>query len=439
MGRYRILRLGAAALLLAAVVRTLAPHATSYVSSSAVVNSPLIDVRSPFDGRIAAASPEIARPVRSGQRLLEVAADRQSRNLLEELAARRSVLDARIRATAAQRDALTAISAALADREKLHEQQAALWLGVRVREAEAEIRATEAKRREIADRLARARRLAEAGALADAALTGIEAEHDEAVAQIERLTARRDAYALERAALAKGVVVDLGAGDGVYARQRRDEIAIRLADLDAESARLAAERGALGARIAETRRAFERSGRFAPTASSSGVVWRASPAPGAEVLTGDEVLQLLDCDRRFIEVAVPERHFDDIRPGRPALVRLKGASEDFVATVAAVRGSGGKFEHPKLAAETPEVVDGQLRVLIRLAPPPLRSEEDRARLAATFCDVGRTAEVRFERPLPAGLKSFAEFAVGAFGAALDLAGRALGRGEKLALGPGDAG
>ncbi len=133
---------------------------------------------------------------------------------------------------------------------------------------------------------------------------------------------------------------------------------------------------------------------FEPRAASTGVVWRAAPAAGTSVASGDALVELLDCERRFVEVSLSGRHFENIAPGDPATILLKGSGKRFTAHVEAVGGAGARFDHPNLASDTPSVAAGDVQILVRLDPVDL----DDPNVAATFCDVGRTAEVRFARP-----------------------------------------
>lgn len=398
---HRVLRLAAAGLLIGAVAWTLAPQATSYVSTSAVVNAPLISIKSPIDGRIGLASAGVAHPVASGETLLRVEADAADRSRVEELRADAQSRAAELDAKDRQYRELSALRDGFAARERAYHAALAGWLDARIAEIAAERDTALATRDETGRRIARSRDLAGQGALAQANLDHDEAELARAEAAVAAAEARLAAARRERAALDEGVQMQ---GEASYSRSRIDEVTLRLTDLEADRERLAGEQVAIAARLASAEQDSARQETFAPTAAARGVVWRASGAPGAAVLAGDEILQLLDCERRFIEVAVPERHFDAIRPGSSAWVQLRGSPDHFEARVAAVRGSGGKFSNPQLAAEAPDIAEGQLRVLVALDPPApapiLAGGPDP--VSAAFCDVGRTAEVRFDRGFATG-------------------------------------
>ena len=77
-----MMRLSAATLLAGAAVATMAPHLTSYISSSAVVNAPLLSVRAPFDGLLDETSRAFANAVAPGELLLRLEGERQDQDAL---------------------------------------------------------------------------------------------------------------------------------------------------------------------------------------------------------------------------------------------------------------------------------------------------------------------------------------------------------------------
>lgn len=423
MNKSRALRLTTAGILLLSVGAILLPRATSYVSTSAVVNAPLITIRSPFDGRIAQASPGVARIVEAGRSVVTIDGERASRSLLSELRARRDAVASELTALEAEERTLEELERALKARETRHRSHGLRRQAAQSRELHAEIRAAQAETAEVARRLDRTRLLLEKGGATPATVEREEAELTARQAEVERLRARRDAQALDRVALQNGITISSITGDDTYARQRQDEVAIRRADLATQAARVRAELGALEVRVADARIELAERERFEATAASTGVVWRASAAAGSKVLAGEEIAKLIDCERRFVEVAVSEAHFESIVPGSPATVRLKGSARAFEARVHAVRGSGAKPDHPDLSSEPPQVPPGQLRILVELAPPPLSGPEAAA-TAAAFCDVGRTADVRFDRSVAGDLRLF--------GLALPWAATAAPAGDALA-------
>ena len=403
MSKSRNLRLVSAGLLLAAAGAILLPRATSYVSTSAVVNAPLITVRSPFDGRIAQASPEVAHVVSIHDALVRIDGDRTDRSHLTGLLAEEASLLREQRSLDGERDALREIAASLRELDRQHRAHRLRLLNARLTGFEAEHRGALAEVREVRDRMARTRSLAAKGNAPHAMLERETAEFAIKRAEADRLKAQTEALRVSFSALNRGIVVEEVGGDVSYAHQRLDEIAIRLADLATETSRTEARRDALAVQIVQARADLDANKTFLPEAATTAVVWRASAAVGNEVMAGDEIVKLVDCGRRFIEVAISERHFETIAPGTRAQVRLRGSAERFEARVEAVKGAGAKSDHAELSSEQPFVPEGQLRVFVGLEPADLAGAGAEG-TAAAFCDVGRTAEVRFTRSVADDLR-----------------------------------
>jgi multidrug resistance efflux pump len=215
------------------------------------------------------------------------------------------------------------------------------------------------------------------------------AARDEAAGDVARLHAKIGKIEVERMAADRGISVQDSASDVPYSQQRLDEIRMRSAALEAEHRRVSAELSALDRQIEAEAEQTARRQTFRPIAPASGVVWKSSGAAGETVVPGDILVQTVDCAARFVEVTLPERHFGDISPGDPARVQLKGGGEMVEVPVGAVLGAGAKFDHPRLAAGVFEPNPDQLRILIPLDGEALAGDP------AAFCNVGRTAEVRF--------------------------------------------
>jgi hypothetical protein len=213
----------------------------------------------------------------------------------------------------------------------------------------------------------------------------------EAVAGVSRLRARLERIRIELTAVDAGIFIQDGWSDVPYSQQRLDGIILRLVELTTEARRTAGERAAVDSQIATEKALVAGLETFNPTAPSAGVIWKQSGSVGETVVPGDVLVQIIDCDARFVEVTLPERYFGDIRPGDTAWVRLKGGGDAVLARVSAVLGAGAKFDHPRLAASVAEAKPDQLRVLVSLQGAGIDGQPD------TFCHVGLTAEVRFER------------------------------------------
>lgn len=389
----RFLRPISASVLAATAGMMLLPYITSNVSSSAVVNAQVHSIKAPFDARVLVSSPDTADPVLAEQVVLELAAVRESRGEVEALRADRETVSARSASIEAQIDELQDLHADLAERLDLLKAESRKWIDARLKEIRAATGEDAVRREYLVREIDRAERLQDSGVVTKVSLEQKRVALHALEKEIAQQNAREEAQITAADALQKGVIVDGQFSSSDYIRQRLDEVQIRLADLTSQKAVLDARGKALDRQISVAQGEANDREVFRLPAGTTGVVWQSSPGAGVTVNAGDEILQLLDCQHRFLEVAISERLFDQIRPGDPATVKLKGSSKEFTATVEAVRGSGASFARPLLAADPKKAEGDELSVIVGLAPADVADP----RVAASFCDVGRSAEVRFDR------------------------------------------
>jgi multidrug resistance efflux pump len=396
MGQGHILRVGMGASLLAAVAIVMAPHVTHHVSRSAVVNAPVIVIVAPFDGRYVSTPLMPGMPVLAGVPALELVAAEGMRLERVRLEAESTRLNEEVTALDGEIEALDALDVALARRDSESRNLVADVLGLRIEAVLAERRAAMARAAFAREEAERRQSLAARGTLSEGEAEKSVAEAAATAAEVDRLDAEVARLGLERSAALSGASGDITLGDGSYARQRRDELTIRRADLVSRRDRLVVSREAVesvAGRFGEGAESFER---FQPVLDGDMVAWSPSPSRGAAVTIGTEVVRFVDCSRRFIEVPISEGAFDDITLGAIAEVWLKGASEPTQARVAAIRGAGSLPERGYLAAAPLEVAQGMLSVILDL-PPANVAVGDTAR---RFCDVGRSAQVKLAREVP---------------------------------------
>ncbi|MXQ06566.1 hypothetical protein GQ651_01775 [Alphaproteobacteria bacterium GH1-50] len=391
----RKIRVAAGIFVLAAVWNLLWPRVHFYVSTDAVIDAPVIAVRAPVDGTIVAASPGLGAPVRPETTLL-----RLQRNPDMELGAAR--LRGEALAARAEVDALDAEIArtkgriaALEDRARQEARIEIAFLTARLTEAVEERRRYEALWDQAVRALDRQRRLGEAGSVADARVEAAEGEVAVADALIAGADARIAAIRLEIEALEAGLPTPSGTGRRDAALDRLEDLGLLVSDLATRRAIAQGRLDGLTARLRETGDLPDMPEHFAPAAATTGVIWRPSPPAGASAARGADLAEVLDCSRRFLEVVLDESIIEQVPPGTPARVRLRGAETSFLARVAFRRAvGGGTALTQELQDEPANMRGGGVRVYLTLPPADIAADG----VAERFCDVGRTAEVQIDRP-----------------------------------------
>lgn len=396
----RRIRLVAAGFVGSAVVALLWPQATGYVSKFAVINAPVLTVRAPIDGTIVVATPGVASPLRRDDVLLDVRATRASRAELARLQADVSAKTRQAGALLDEEASAQAIRDMLEKRVSREVESEVTYLVHKISEEQA-IRDMHAAQLGRATRFfQRARELSERGMRPEYEVEDARTAVLELEALIAASEARTYAMETELAAIRDGLPSPAGTGRRDFAHDRLDDIAMALADI--KSRRMAAEgqRDAALAQLAELRDELDGLARFRPVASTDGVVWTASRQSGASVTNGSDLLQMLDCERRFIEVVFEERAFENLSAGTEATVRLRGSDTPFKARVVSrhAAGGGAAVSAVDAAVLTQDDSDG-VKVFLAMEPADVSDPA----VAEAFCDVGRTAEVQIRHPRFEGL------------------------------------
>ena len=379
--RSRPMRLALVAGLTGLGVWAFAPYAAGDVATEAAINAPLVRVAAPIDGTVGAlpargayfAAParvELVRPAADAGALGAASAERAEALATADLARR-------------QIAALAAEEARLAARAATFAGAARARLAADLAAARAETASCTDIAAENAAALARAERLAATGFMAAAGVEHARAAAARSRAACASAAARARALGVETDAAAAGVLLGDGANDQPYSAQQRDRLALRRQELEAVLLAAEARAGAAEARLAAAR------ARANPLLPAGLYVWNVAASPGSAATAGEALLDLADCRRRFVDVALPERRAEAISAGDTARVRLVGSDRWLTGTVARVTGSAARGEGELFAAaRAARAGDRAISVEVLLPAGAADAPERR-------CDIGRLAEVRF--------------------------------------------
>ena len=387
-----VLRVLVALILLTVVGFSVVPYATSYVSTSAVVNAPLINISSPFDGVILTQTRAVSMPVKNGDTLFVLENSRSQRGNLQNVQTSLGSLSGEIVGMEKQTRDLTKLRETLIARRDALVAARVAWFVPRLAEATANITRANINFQEAERNAERIVKLVERGAVTQSNALDASVDLSKAVAELAQQQAAFDQLVVERDTLDGEMGVDLTSSAFEQIEYRLDEITIRLADLEARLLERYAQRAGIKTQISSMVIEAQRQESFSPHVTTSGIIWEASAAEGTTVVTGERVATVLDCSLRFLEVELPERNFENVPTGTLATVQLKGSSVKFSAEVLAAYGSGARPNTDMQAARERIETRNGFRVIVGLGSVNV----DDTTAAGSFCDVGRTAEVRFD-------------------------------------------
>jgi multidrug resistance efflux pump len=352
---------------LAAAAYVLGPSLLFVESSQAVTNAPVDVVRSPIAGVVTSILAERGRPMTAGSPVAVVANDYWDPTAL--LDADNRLIDARRRLDEAHQEAV-ATRAQQASLRRDHE----LWLkgmqavlDSRRSQAVTAVAAAQARLQTASTSLRRYGDLSKVGAVNLQRLDEVKLAAVTVGRELEGAEAELAKIEPEAAALAGGIV--LASNDRPITLQRLDDIALRLARLDATEAAAAAEVQALIEQQSDRERQRDRETRIELHAASAGSVWRVFNAPGDRIAANSTVANLIDCSRTNVTAIFSQRDVGELPRGRRVSVRVAGFEAPLRGVIADVNGYYDNDTHAAEAVTMRAIEKGSVLVHVQLDSP----------------------------------------------------------------------
>jgi multidrug resistance efflux pump len=250
----------------------------------------------------------------------------------------------------------------------------------------------------------RMKSLVQAGNTSQIRSAEVQAKQEATATKCEMASARIGRFKAELASVENGVYVRDATNDVPYSQQQRERLFLRRQELETEAHQQRSRGAQLALELVDERRRVDQLGQFKVTLPANHIVWSVPVSTGSAVTEGQAVLDLVDCNHRFVAVELPEREFEQIEPGDPAWVRLIGGEQWHQGQVRQVRGSAARGDDRLLAASVPLATPGHINVEVSIP-----DDEALAGVARGYCGIGRLAEVRFQRKAPAWIEHTQRF------------------------------
>ena len=389
--RARYGRVALAVALLALSAWAFVPYVAYRIAPSAFINAEIVRVTAPIAGRLTQELP------RKG----EFVAKSSSVALIQSLSPdRRHLLDLDRQYAAAKDNAelartqlaeIATMDAELGKRTDAFRAGVISRLGFEIEEAEAERQGCLAEANQRRDVGSRMEALVKAGNASQIRTSEALASQEATLTRCRMADARLHRLETELKSARDGIFLRDGTNDVPYSQQQRDRLTLRRQEMQNQLLQETSRLAGLSDEIAEERNRLARVGHYDLTLPASHVVWSVAASPGSAVTEGQTLLDFADCGRRFVAVELPERDFEQIKPGDPAVVRLIGSNEWVDGEVRQVRGSAARADDRLLAAQVPTPNAGNITVEVALSGGVTPADGN------GFCNIGRLAEVRFQR------------------------------------------
>lgn len=381
--KYTRLIIGIAAILLTLWV--IVGEQMTAASANAVVNAPVVTLRSPIAGEIELQGHALGGRLAQDELLATISDPRADSTRLNDLQLELDSVDAENLRLQSEIAALSKSRDALA-------QRTAAFTDARSEELEAEL--AEAKVRvellESGEADTAATGLADAVQVEQSRRPGEPNTRDLALSHARE---RVQTLQIALAALQRGVFLGDGYNDAPFSEQRRIQLDAEIAQLGSARSEASARRAALERRIARARQTIGLNSRVElRTPSAEMLYWEVLQADAIDVQRGDPVLRLVDCGQSIVTLSVTERVFNTLRVGQDASFRFTGQSKLYPATIGRLAGSGARTVYANLAIAPSE--KHLERYDVTLLVPDLNAD------AEIGCAVGRTGRAFFDgRPL----------------------------------------
>jgi multidrug resistance efflux pump len=352
-------------------------------SVEAIVNAPLITLRSPIDGELASTVLSVGASYAPGTPIVKISDRRADRARLDDLRRMIGALEEERAALQVKLDSATAMRADFLAQTKQFQEGRVQQLEARVREIRSDLSANRARREEAAAVLQRTSELEAKGAQSRATLDKARRDHEILIHTIAATEHRLKSIEVELAAAKTGFFLGDSYNDRPRSAQRADEMQQQVAELGAELKQRDSRIARLKAELTSETARFADVAEVSITAPSSGSVWEVFTAPGEQVRRGQELARMLDCNSAVVTAAVSESVYNRLRVGQPATFRLRDGSKDL----------DGRIVHLTGVAAAP--------ANFAIAPSALTRESYRVTVKvpelakSATCDLGRTGRVLF--------------------------------------------
>jgi len=355
-------------------------------SVEAVVNSSLVTLRSPIDGKVAA-GPNLSGDlgiIGEGTLILRVVNPRGDRVRLDDLRRQMS-------RSVNERPSLVAKIASAQLAQKDLARQAALFtegrtrqLEARIAEIQTSIEAAAARREEVTAAVERASSLVKSGTVSTVELARLTREQTIALQTETGARRRLDATQVELTAVREGTFLGDSYNDRPSSVQREEEMRQRAEGLTADVAQADAEIAWLAGEIASEQLQYISRSEAEIKVPVAGRIWEVMTAPGEDVRAGQPLIRLLDCAGAVVTANVTESVYNRLQVGSVAHFQPSDGRPELAGTVVNLTGSAGAAAN------------------LAINPDALSKEAYRATVSvpglnhgSNDCAVGRTGRVIF--------------------------------------------
>ena len=372
-------------------LRLLHDRLTSVISRDAVINGTLLDINAPLEGTVTELRVKTGEVVPKDQTVITLKNDRVSKLQVQEIKSRINEQQGELERSQAQLERLLVLRQTLLTDQQNQSHLENLEAQDSVAEAEAELKSAQARYQIAQSSYNRSNFLVAEGALAQVQLDAAKKELEESKNLVGSQEARLKVVRANQKAVGLGLTLSRSRSN-YDPRIRLQEIELEIADQRKAIATITQNIKDAQAELIQAKADMEQKQKIVVKVPTSGVLWHLSTQRGQFVEQGTRLGQVLDCNKRWVDVFVDEQAVRSLHPGTPATIKLYGSDSQILqGSVTIIRSGIGRLA----AGED---------VAVPLTPNMPRHSQVRVDLdsgtakgpANHLCYVGYTGQVTFQ-------------------------------------------
>jgi multidrug resistance efflux pump len=373
-------------------------RAKSIVSVDAVINTNLIDLKSPEEGILEVVNVETGKPVTAQATMFQIrntkVSDLQTQTLTSRLNQYKAEL-AKAKASIDQQEQLAILVAQDSANQTVLESSEA---GTEIQQVTADIEGAKSRYRLAEDNYRRLSQLQSAGAIPEIQVDVARSEMEQRASDITSLKAKIDTLQVNQAAINQGLTLSRTRSNYDPAI-RLQEIELKKAQINQEIKGLEQQIVDTNAEIAQAKKDTLMKQEGTVQAPIAGIVWSLQAKAGQYVQRGDHLGKLADCNQRWVDAIVDDNLLNGLQVGTPAKVQLRGVESEVVLTgkIQMIRSGLGRLnagDDVMTPVERNLPHQTQVRVALdNTAQPAIATS---ASPAGNLCHIGYTGRVTFD-------------------------------------------
>lgn len=401
--RNRVVRVGLGISLLVTAGAIYGPDLLYISSADAIINARTAVLTAAIEGDVTKGPPREGTVVYRGERLLSIVNPTVDLSRLDTLMAERERTLAKLASLKTLSSTLEGQLATTRNQAESYREATVRRLEIMLKERQSAVAAARADATAAALDYQRVHEIEDTGALSRSDIEKSRQEAERTKAELERAESTVHRTATELQAARDGIYVYQDRNNVTYSEQHGEELSLRLAELQAQSAEAEAQSKDLKHQIDREADRYSRLSRADVSSPLDGIIWRPLAVAGMHVPRDSELLTVMDCAELYVTAAFADRKFESIHRGDQASIKVDGSGKVLTGVVTDVRAIDSSKPNGTFAMPFPVSAGHHITVVLRVVGDVM--PDDRS----TFCGIGRKAEVRFDGGSSAGSIADATF------------------------------